>query len=224
MAKMATQKRNSSRINTSSITENKSNISRVKKSETTIPTKESTQPSSPVNEVKEESVIKPIENEVSNASDKPSIQKTTTVKTSKSDITIPQYGSLINDSKRDIYHHLRKLRNLNLDDKNPIISIYEQNTMSLKKLSLIEISEINGTIIDTVFDMYKNMCTYEGSELLNIGNKENPLEEISTVLVDIIEHAFIFIENAYERRKIKDEKDGNRTYFDTIESIYRKIK
>ena len=132
---------------------------------------------------------------------------------------IPQYGEITEYTKKDIYQLICRLKGLNLSSRNPIIKVFEKNTATLKSLAAIKQKDINEQTIDVVFHMYRNICT--NKETFKTDNKEKILiKDIAPMLTDIVEYAFKFIENSYERRQVMDKDYDNRTYRDAIESIH----
>ena len=135
---------------------------------------------------------------------------------------VPEYGEITNYTKKDIYKLICRFKGLDLDPRNPIIKIFEKNTTSLMVLSKLKEKNINGDTIDTIFDMYRNICTSKPNDLGNISNQNVLISNIAPTLTDIIEYAFKFIKNTYERRKVLDKDHINRTYTDAIESIHER--
>ena len=137
----------------------------------------------------------------------------------------PEYGEITDYTKRDLYKLICRYKGLNLDSKNSIVKVFEKKTsMTLKELSNVKEKNINGKVIDTVFQMYRNICTGEGVPNSSEEKQNVLIKDIAPTLIDIIEYAFKFIKNSYERRKILDAGLTNRAYSDAIEAIYSRVK
>ena len=133
--------------------------------------------------------------------------------------TAPPYGEITDVTKKDIYILICRLKGLNLSSRNPIIQIFEKNTMTLKSLAALKQKDINEETIDAVFHMYRNICT--NKETFKTDDvKKILIKDIAPTLTDIIEYTFKFVKNTYKRRQVIDKDHGNRTYRDAIESLH----